>query len=282
MELRPMTRIAWSAALIVMILEASPTDAFGQSQACQTIQRGESATQAAQRLTGNGQNAYQEWFQIKNRSFQFVPKSQYDRIRDGWQACVITAAGPSRSTNAKYVEAPSDAGVSETPDSIRVPETVAVQTPLVLRGLVGDDLTMLWLCAVVIVSWSGWWIADSLLARRQTASIVVQSFVDRFVDEFERPLVRYDAGERPVQSRLRLRARRSRFDILLAPREGRHYPNLSDHRKNVEYDVARVMHVIADDSFVSGAPYTEAGWIVVPFKFTADRKRSGVTCISSL
>jgi hypothetical protein len=37
----------------------------------------------------------------------------------------------------------------------------------------------------------------------------------------------------------------------------------------VEYDVDRVMRVIADHSFVSGAPYTKAGWIVVPFQFTA-------------
>ncbi len=30
------------------------------------------------------------------------------------------------------------------------------------------------------------------------------------------------------------------------------------------------MRVLADDSFVSGAPYTKAGWIVVPFQFTAE------------
>jgi hypothetical protein len=105
--------------------------------------------------------------------------------------------------------------------------------------------------------------------------------VGRFVDEFERPLVRYDAGERSVRSDLRFGARRGRFDILLAPGEGRRYPNLSDHKKNVEYDVARVVRVLADDSFVSGAPYTKAGWIVVPFQFTADPKPSGVSCISS-
>jgi hypothetical protein len=46
--------------------------------------------------------------------------------------------------------------------------------------------------------------------------------------------------ERPVRSRLRCGARLGRFDILLAPGEGRRYPNLSDHKKNVEYDVARV------------------------------------------
>lgn len=277
-----MTRAAWSPLLLVLALGASPIDASAQSPACQSIARGESAVQAAQRLTGSGQNAYQEWFQIMNRSSKFVPKSQYDRIGAGWRACVMQPAGQTLPSNAKYVEAPPAASVSEAPPISRVPEVLAAQTPLVARRLVGDNLTMLWLCVVVVVSWSGWWIADSHLARRQTASIVVQSFVDRFVDEFERPLVRYDLGERPVRSRLRLRARRSRFDILLAPREGGRYPNLSDHKKNVEYDVARVMDALADDSFASGAPYTEAEWIVVPFKFTADRKRSGVTCISSL
>ena len=85
-----------------------------------------------------------------------------------------------------------------------------------------------------------------------------------------------------MRSRLRLRARRQPIRHSLAPGEGRRYPNLSDHKKNVEYDVARVMHVLADDCFASGSPYAEAEWIVVPFKFTADRKRSGVTCISSL
>ena len=150
----------------------------------------------------------------------------------------------------------------------------------VFRKLEGVDLTMLWLCTAVVVPWLGWRIFDDYLARRKTASIVVRFFVDRFVDEFERPLVRYDAQERPVRSALRWGARARRFDILLAPGEGRRYPNLSDHRKNVEYDVARVMHVLGDDSFVSGALYTHAGWIVVPFQFTAGPRQSGASMTS--
>jgi hypothetical protein len=141
---------------------------------------------------------------------------------------------------------------------------------------------MLWLCAALGVPWLGWRIADDYLTRRKTAAIVVQYFVHRFVDEFERPLVRYEVGERPVRSRFRRGARLRRFEILLAPGQGRRYPNLSDHKKNVEYDVARVMHVLADNSFVSGAPYTQAGWIVVPFQFRSGPRQSGVTCISSL
>jgi hypothetical protein len=294
-RVRPMTRVARSA-LIVLMLEAFPTDAFAQSPVCHAIGRAESATQAARRMTGNGRNAYQAWFQIMNASSRFVPKSQYDRIHAGWRACVM--AGIRRmSWNANHVEEPEAADVSETRNGSGIPEVLAAPTALasvdagdrpqsaasdLFRRLGGVDLTMLWLCAAMGVPWLGWRIVDGYLARRKTASIVVRYFVHQFVDEFERPLVRYDIGERPVRARLRCGARLRRFDILLAPGEGRRYPNLSDHKKNVEYDVARVMHVLADDSFVSGAPYTQAGWIVVPFRFTAGPKQSGVTCISSL
>ena len=291
-----MTRVAWSA-LIVLMLEALPTDALAQSPVCHAIRRGESATQAALRMTGNGRNAYQAWFQVMNASSRFVPKSQYDRIHGGWRACVIKPAIRSESSNANHVDEPEAADVSETPKGSGVPEVLAAPTALasadagdrpqpaasdVFRRLGGVDLTMLWVCAAMVMPWLGWRIVDDYLARRKTTSVVVRYFGHRFVDEFERPLVRYDVGDRPVRSRLRCGARLRRFDILLAPGKGRRYPNLSDHKKNVEYDVARVMHVLADDSFVSGAPYTQAGWIVVPFQFTADPKQLGVSCISSL
>jgi len=298
----PLTRVA-SSALIVLTLEALSADAFAQSRVCQAIRRGESATQAARRMTGNGLNVYQAWFQIMNASSRFVPKSQYDHIHAGWRACVSTPASASVLSNANHGKQSEAADVSETPRGSGVPEVLAAPTALaspggpggndagnglrsaaanVFRRLEGVDLTMLWLCTAMVVPWLGWRTVDDYLARRKTVSIIVGSFVDRFVDEFERPLVRYDVGERPVRARVRYGARLRRFDILLAPGEGRRYPNLSDHKKNVEYDVARVMHVLGDHSFVSGRPYTRAGWIVVPFQFTADPKPSGVTCISSL
>jgi hypothetical protein len=294
-----MTRVAWSA-LIVLTLEGIPTDTFAQSPVCHAIRRGESAAQAARRTTGNGRNAYQAWFQIMNASSRFVPKSQYDRIHVGWRACVVPAIR-SRSSNANRVEEAEAANVSEVPSGSAVAKVLAAPTALasadagdgagdrsqraasgVFRRLGGADLTMLWLSAAVVVLWLGWLIVDDYLDRRKTASMVVRYFVRRFVDEFERPLVRYDIDERPVRSRLRWGARRGRFDILLAPGVGRIYPNLSDHKKNLEYDVARVMHKLGDDSFVSGALYTQAEWIVVPFQFRAGPKPSGVTCMSSL
>jgi len=291
-----MTRVAWSALLIVLMLGASSTNAFAQSLVCYAMTRGESATHAARRVTGNDQNAYQQWFQIMDPSSRFVPKSQYNRIRAGWRACVIKPAIRSMSSNENRVAEREAADVSEASNGSDVPAVLA-PTPRARadagdrqppapsnepRRVEGVDLTMLWLCGAMVVPWFGWRIVDEYLARRKTASIVVHGFVQRFVDEFERPLVWYDVGERPVRSRLRFGVRRGRFKILLAPGKGRQYPNLSDHKKNVEYDVARVMQALADDSFVIGAPYTKAGWIVVPFQFTAEPDQSGVTCISSL
>jgi hypothetical protein len=290
-----MTRVAWSALLIVLMLEASPTGAFAQSRVCRATRRGESASQAARRMTGNGANAYQAWFQILNASSRVVPKSQYDRIHAGWQACVIKPAILRLSSNANHVEE-SDAGnVSEGPHGSGAPAVLPTAgasadagdglqsaASSVLQELRGVDLAILWLCAAMVVPWLGWRTVGAYLARRKSASIAVQYFVHRFVDEFARPLVRYDVSEHPVRARLRYGARLRRFDVLLAPGEGRRYPNLSDHKKNVEYDVARVMHLLADDSFVSGSPYAQAEWIVVPFQLTAEPKQSGVTCISSL
>jgi hypothetical protein len=291
-----MNRVVCSALLVVLIA-ASPSDAVAQSFVCYAMTRGESATHAARRITGTDQNAYQQWFQIMDRSSRFVPKSQYNRIGTGWRACVIKPAIRSVSSNANRVEEREAATASTVPRDSEVAPVLPAPTPLArvkagvkpqaaadsLREFGRIDLTMLWLSVAMVVPWFGWRFVGDYLARRQTASIVVQCFVQRFVEEFERPLVQYnDVGERPVRSRLRLGVRRGRFSILLAPGEGRVYPNLSDHKKNVEYDVDRVMRVIADHSFVSGVPYTKAGWIVVPFQFTLEPNQSGVTCISSL
>jgi len=297
----PLTRVTRSVVLTVLTLAGLPQDIFAQSPVCHATRRGESATEAARRVTGEGKNAYQTWFQIMDPSARFVPKSQYGRIRAGWRACVIKQAIRRVPSNANHIDTSEAADGSAALNRPSVSQVLAEPAPLAgaaprndanarsqptaseVFGRLGRvDLTMLWLCAAMVVPWFGWRIVDDYLARRKTTAIVVGSFVRRFVDEFERPLVRYDVGERAVKSRLRCGARRGRFDVLLAPGEGRRYPNLSDHKKNLEYDVARVMRVLASDLFVSGAPYTRAGWIVVPFRFTADSKQSGVACISSL
>jgi hypothetical protein len=300
------TRIAPLALLPIVLTSVLPTTAFAQL-VCYSIQRNESASHVARRITGDGRNAYQPWFQIMNASSRSVPKSQYDRIRAGWRACVTKPAfrivskalpvkapaivdaiassespGTSEARAARAAVAlPTALATSGVPDEVgdRLPPIASH----VVRAMGGADLIVVWLSAALVVPWFfGWRFLDDYLGRRKTESIVMRYFADRFVLEFERPLVRYAAAEHPVRSRVRNRLRPGRFDILLAPGEGRRYPNLSDHKKNVEYDVARVVRALGDESFVSGPLYMRAGWVVVPFKFTGRPRQAGVTCISSL
>jgi len=281
--LRP-TRVVRYALPIVLALAVTPA-AVAETLVCHPIRRGESATQAARRLTGDARNTYLTSFQIMNPSSRFIPKSQYNRIRAGWRACVIKpdverAAAisdlPPVLAAPETVAAPAALGVPAlaVAEATGIANTVPLSEPAsseFLRAIGGLDLTLLWLGAAMVVPWVGWRMLDEHLVRRKTASIVMRHFAHRFVDEFERPLVRDDPAQRPLRSRVRASVRRGRLDILLAPGKGRRYPNLSDHKKNVEYDVARVMHALGDDSFVSGPLYTHAGWVVVPLQFLVRR-----------
>lgn len=297
-----MMRVAWYAAPVVLVLLMGPAEGFAQTPVCHSIRRGESATQVARRVTGDGRNAYQAWFQIKNPSSRAVPKSQYNRIRAGWQACVMRQVRrPSATTQLAAVELPDtpsvlDAGnrldASDPSIGSAAPNRLAANDVLaaadlpvtsevakgddtgfeldgthVFRMIRGVDFTIVLLGAAMVVPWFGWRILDDHLVRRKTTAIVMRHFAHRFVDEFERPLIHCHAAERPVRSALRCSVRRGRFDVLLAPGEGHRYPNLLDHKKNVEYDVSRVMEALADDAFVSGPLYMQAGWVVVPFQF---------------
>jgi hypothetical protein len=268
---RPITTIARYTLPFVLTLAATPSSAIAQSSVCHPIRGGETATQVARRLTGDGRNTYQPWFQIMDTSSRFVPKSQYDRIRRGWRACVVKERIDSRVRPAAQRETLE---AREVP--VGSPQSAVAD---VLRPIGGVDLTWVWLGTAVVLPLLGWRIADDYVSRRNTKLIVMKHFAHRFVSEFERPLIQQPA-ERPVRSRLRLSPARARLEILLAPGQGRRYPNLSDHKKNVEYDVVRIQRVLADDSFVRDPLYSQAGWVVVPFRFKVSQKRTGVTCIS--
>jgi hypothetical protein len=268
-----MKSISLCALPIILTLAAGPPAAFAQSRVCHAVQRGDTASRLAQRITGDARNKYQPWFQIVDASMRSVPKSQYDRIRPGWRACILEEPVESRST-------PADDVVAE---KVTTPVEAVASPPAAIapRAIRDVDLSVVWLGAAVVVPLLGWRILDGYYSRRKAALIVMRHFAHRFLREFERPLIQPHAAEHAVKSRLRLSPRRARFDILLAPGKGRRYPNLSDHRKNVEYDVARVLHVLGDESFVCGPLSVQAEWVVVSFKFRVGPKQPGVVCTSS-
>jgi hypothetical protein len=282
-------------ALPFLALAVSAAPSFAQSPVCHPIRRGESAGQAARRVTGDSRNLYSASFQIMDGSSRFVPKSQYDRLLAGWSACIVTPSARGTASPQPRLDPPAVLAVTElaAPVAVAPPIAVATTEPLVRfrvsakpaasvnpRPIGNVDLTIMWLGAAIAVPWFGLQILDGYVTRRRTASVLVQHFANRFIAEFERPLVRYDDTERPLKLRVR-NARRGRFDILLAPGQGRRYPNLTDHKRNVEYDVGRVLSALDDPAFVNGALYMQAEWVVVPFQQRTGPKQPGVTCISS-
>ena len=62
--------------------------------------------------------------------------------------------------------------------------------------------------------------------------------------------------------RLRFVRRTQELEIFMAPGAGHRYPNLTDHKKNVEYDIARVMGVLGNYA-LSKPPRAQGKWVVV-------------------
>ena len=281
------SRCAWP---IVLTLAAVPSAAFGESSVCYPVQRGDTASRLAKRITGNASNKYQPWFDIVDLSARSVPKSQYDRLRSGWRACVLeTRTIEGRPRRAHHV-ATNETETFIEPAAAR-PSAPAAD-PRAIQDLLRTSLVALppsldvapahvWLGAAMVVAALGFIFLGECVRRGNAARIFMTQFAYLFLSEFERPLLQH-AEEPAMRSLLRVSPYRARLEICLAPGDGRRYPNLSDHRKNVEYDVGRVLSAIADESFVCGRLRMREEWVVVPFRFRARLKQRGVRCISSL
>ena len=284
-----MTRFSQCAWPIVLVLTfaSGPSTAFAESFACYPVKRGDTASRLAKRMTGDASNKYQPWFDIVDLSARSVPKSQYDRVRSGWRACVLEKRVEGRPLEAgqvvtnKAARPVEPAASPPSPNAPRMIQDVFRPSLVALRTSLNVDPSHIWLGAAVVVPALGFLILGGYVRRRTTVKIFMSQFAYLFVREFERPLLQH-AAEPAIRAQLRVSAFRARLEICLAPGNGRRYPNLSDHRKNVEYDVNRVLSALADESFVCGRLHMREGWVVVPFRFSARLKQRGVRCISSL
>lgn len=113
--------------------------------------------------------------------------------------------------------------------------------------------------------------------KRHTLKLQMLVFGRAFLSDFERPLRVDGVADRPVHARIRFVPRQQRLDILLAPGSGRRYPNLADHKRNVEYDVHRIAHHLRNHHFVPSAPRAEGKWVVIPFQFQPGPKTGVVS-----
>jgi hypothetical protein len=242
------TRWVCCAAFIATFACASFVSAAPQFT-CYTVQRGDTAARIALRLTRNARNVDAPWFQIFDPSASaFIPKSQYRHIQPGWQACL---AGP-------------------------MPAAPSASRPAVLapaRVLLSGILHWWWAPVLFVATALAWIATQSYLERRQATSRALERFGLSFIREFERPLLQQPGVESPLRSRLRIAPDRDWLEIFLAPNDGWHYPNLTDHRKNVEYDVERIVTLLGERRFVCGQLGTRGPWVVIPFRLEGNLKK---------
>lgn len=127
---------------------------------------------------------------------------------------------------------------------------------------------------VVWITLLAWLLTESYVAAHQAVPADLRRFGDRFVQAFSRPLMHGRTDEPPIRARLRCA---DGLEILIAPNRGRTYPNLADHKRNTEYDVDRVLRLLADQRFVSGRLRAEGPWVVIPIRRRVEGKDAGVT-----
>ena len=265
------------AAVAVLLVCAVPSRVDAQQFVCQPIARGDTASSLARRLTGNAASAYTHVFQILDPARRmFVPKSQYRRLRTEWQACVST--GPLTSTPSAYAPVVALAATAIIPREPTITATPLATTSAPLR-LAPTDRTLSGVLfgaavgAVVLVILLLSAAAAGLLAPRPIPPTIRRAG-ERFVTVFAQPLVDVASGFPPIQTRLRFVRRKRQLQISIAPGRGRRYPNLSDHKRNVEYDVNRVIRVLGDRYVVSDRLRAVGKWVVVTIG-PADAKQAG-------
>ena len=270
-------RVRWCVLLAGVSLVVSAPGALARERVtCVKIRTDETVASVAQRITGDARNMQASWFQIVNpTTSRPVPKTRYGFIFAGWNACTTVA------------DARQEVAIEPAPQVLSSPAPV-LPSPAVADGPTNRPVAptlatvVVWApaaiwSAVVLVLAFKCWLVDEYIAGRQDTLRAMQQYAERFVEEFERPLIQPHLARRPIQSRVRFKPGRARFDVLLAPdaEAGLRYPNLADHKKNVMYDVVRIQQALSQQAFVSSRPYARGRWVVVPFRFRVGAREAG-------
>lgn len=254
--------------MVFLLLCTAPVGAEAQQFVCSPIVRGDTASGLARRLTGNAAAAYSDAFQIKDpMRRRFVPKSRYSRLSTDWQACV--ARKPVRSIPLARAPVAVQPATFHTIPPIAISPSMA-SSKLITRADVGFAVTIgatVWLMLVMFSAMAGYASASPIPPPMQRAA-------EDFIRVFARPLVDPMSGVAPIAVRLRFVRRVQQLEICIAPSGGRRYPNLTDHKKNVEYDVNRVGRIVGAHRVVIDRLRAEGKWVIVPIRL-AQLKQAG-------
>jgi hypothetical protein len=232
---------------LVVLVTAAPAPA--QSLVCSPVYADETGPAVAFRLTGDPDNLYQPWFRFADATGRLVPQSQHTQMRADWQVCL--ARDITRATDTLPVIV-SDGRRSDIEVAVRIGLAVFL----------------------ILLPWA---LLAEHLRQTRPVPIPMRHHAHRFIDAFARPLLLQSSTDAPIRSRPRYQPARREVEILIAPGAGRRYPNLSDHRGNVEYDVRRVLCLLENCLVVSRPLRVEGQWVVISVRSNADVKEAGVT-----
>ena len=257
--------IPCTAAVVLTVMSgAQPTLATGFK--CFVIHPGDTAAYLALRLTGDIAHRREPWFQIVDpATSRSIPKAQYGRILPGWHVCIA-------EDRVRTEPLPRAVG-SEAARPVQPMWAAWFGQPFATVGITEVS----WGVGVLalVVTAAAWRLATRYSAERRTLVTLMARFGERFIREFERPLLLPGSAAQALESRLRFMPRQRRLDILLAPHDGHTYPNLSDHRTNVEYDVGRVLQRLRDERFVGERLSVQGRWVIVRCRFSSDPELGG-------
>lgn len=233
------------ALWMAFVIGETPVDAApaGTRLFCYPVMPGDTPAAVSLRLTRDPQSWRGADFQMFDpASARFVPKSRYRHVQPGWQACVAEAL------LARAGALPA------------APHRMGWWLLVLVCGAAMASLIAL----------------QRSLERRAATSRALETFGAAFIREFERPLIDERSPSSALRSRLALSPDRSTLEVLLAPADGRRYPNLADHRTNLEYDVRRVVGLLNEDGrFVCGPLRARGSWVAIPFRLNPDLRKEG-------
>jgi hypothetical protein len=252
--------------LITVVLAAVSSDAAAQSAVCDTVRPGDTASAVARRLTGRASSRDEPWFRVFDRSrSRVIPKARYDRLLTGWQVCVPAARAarhaPGATPRPTSVAARRLSQASTSAAGSSPLEATSSRSALALACFLLGPVAF-----GAAVGW-GWHCVERAVAKRRAIKREMAAFWRAFVNDFEQRLLIDGVAARPIHARMRCVPRQHRLEILLAPGAGRRYPNLTDHRRNLEYDVSRITQRLRHHAFVPSPPRAEGQWVVIPFYF---------------
>src|SRR5687767_3480010 len=96
---REMARVV--AAAVLVLANCAHASAVAQERHCVPVREGDSAAALATRLTGDAANRFAQGFQIVDPATRtVVPKSRYDQIQPGWNACIVDPSVPAVTAGA--------------------------------------------------------------------------------------------------------------------------------------------------------------------------------------